>query len=61
MNEILQISSQFISYLDKEMLKKEDEIQIGSCLMRCACDMQQFYAIYCRDYATTNDLIKKVF
>ena len=60
MNEILQISEQFLTYLENEILKKnENDIRIGLCLLKCANDMQQYYAIYCRDFATKNDLIKK--
>ena len=60
MNEILQVSSQLLSYLEVEVAKSnEDDVRIGRCLLKCANDMQQYYAIYIRDYATKHDLIKK--
>ncbi len=60
MDKILQISQTFIDLLTDEISKYKDEAQIGLCFLKCANDMQHYYAIFCRDFDSINELIKKV-
>ncbi len=60
LDEIIQLSAQFISLLEQEVVKPEDSVRIGACLLNFAGDMQQLYTLYCQNHDRSFEHIKKV-
>ncbi len=60
LDEVLHVSAQLILLIELEVEKSEDSIRIGQCLLNCAEEMQQFYAIYCQNNTLSFGQIKKV-
>ncbi len=60
LDEVIGVSSRLISLFDQELVKKENLMKIGKCLLNCAQSVKNVYSKYCEYHPNVSDTVEKV-